>query len=347
MWDEREMTASRHLPPIGTARLAFVGDMMLGRKVSQQLVAGRHPVAFWGDVRPHCLAADAVIGNLESPISTTDRRWRGIKSFRFCADPRAVEILAAGNVKCVSLANNHILDCAQEGLADTRSHLAKAGIAHAGAGMDIAEASAPTMFRAGALNVGFVSITNTMWPFRAGTAKPGTWFMPIRTNRATLEWLGALAAALRERGADILVLSVHWGPNLRPWPPRRYRRFARAVIDLGFDIVHGHSAHLLQAVEFHGPGLILYDTGDFIEDFWVFPGIRTDRSCLFVVEYAGNRPPSLRLLPVSLTPGAVNLARGSEADAILQTMTRRSRRYAVNLVRDGAMLIATAPGCAR
>jgi poly-gamma-glutamate synthesis protein (capsule biosynthesis protein) len=331
------------LSPVGPVRLAFVGDLMLGRKVSAQLVAGKPPAAFWGDVRLQCLACDAVIGNLEAPITATERRWRGIKSFRFCADPRAVEILAAGNVKCVSLANNHILDCAHEGLIDTRRHLAKAGIACAGAGKNFSEAMAPAVFRARNLNVGFVSITNTMWPFAARAAKPGSAFVPIRTNRATLDLLDARVAELRKRGADLLILSVHWGPNLRPWPPRRYRRFAHAMIELGFDIVHGHSAHLLQAVEFYRTGLILYDTGDFIEDFWVFPGIRTDRSCLFIVEYAGARPPSLRLLPVSLTPGEVNIARGHEAESILQTMLRRSRRHAVSFTRDGDTLLATAP----
>ena len=74
-------------------------------------------------------------------------------------------------------------------------------------------------------------------------------------------------------GAEIIVLSVHWGPNYRWWPPHRYRRFAREAVNLGVDIVHGHSAHVLQAVEFHGNGLILYDTGDYMEDFLRRTGI--------------------------------------------------------------------------
>lgn len=337
------MTASEPEPPAITLRLAFVGDLMLGRKVAAQLRAGKPPAAFWGDVRPHCLACDAVIGNLEAPITATARRWRGIKSFRFRADPRAVEILLAGNVQCVSLANNHILDCALEGLIDTRRHLAEAGIAHAGAGANLAEAMAPAIFRANGVRVGFVSITNTMWPFAARATKPGSCFLPIRTAHATLERLGGLAAELRRHGAAVVILSVHWGPNLRPWLPLRYRRFARAMIEAGFDIVHGHSAHLTQAVEFHRSGVILYDTGDFIEDFWVFPGIRTDRSCLFVVEYAGARPPSLKLVPVRLTPGTVNLAAGAEAAAIRASMLRRCEGFAVSLVRDRDGLVATAP----
>jgi hypothetical protein len=48
-----------------TAQIAFVGDLMLARKVSAALQAGRLPEAFWGDLRPRLSAADAVIGNLE------------------------------------------------------------------------------------------------------------------------------------------------------------------------------------------------------------------------------------------------------------------------------------------
>lgn len=336
------MTVADTAPSTAPAatRLAFIGDLMLARKVSAQLSAGRAPEAFWGDVRPHCLAADAVIGNLECPITSTTRRWNRWKAFRFCADPRAVEILAAGNVRCVALANNHALDCTEEGLADTRRHLAAAGIAHAGAGRDMVEAREPALFRAGPVSVGFASVTNTMRSFAAGPTHAGTCYLPIRTDAATLTLIGSLAASLRRSGAEVLVLSVHWGPNLRPWPPRRYRKFARRAIELGFDIVHGHSAHILQALEFHAGGIILYDTGEFIDDYWVFPGIRTDRSFLFVVEFRAGFAPTLKLVPVTITPGLVSLANGEEAAAIRHAMRRRCRRFAVELIDDGNILIA-------
>jgi poly-gamma-glutamate synthesis protein (capsule biosynthesis protein) len=49
-------------------------------------------------------------------------------------------------------------------------------------------------------------------------------------------------------------------------PPERFRAFARWLIDRGFDVVHGHSAHVFQGVEAYDGGLILYDTGDFVDD---------------------------------------------------------------------------------
>ena len=166
-------------------------------------------------------------------------------------------------MRCVSLANNHMLDCTETGLLDTLSCLDAAGIAHAGAGVDLKAAVRPACFRAGALTIGMASITNQMRAFAAGAERAGTLFVKIAPSRESAALLDHLVMFLRGRGAEFLVLSVHWGPNLRPWPPRAYRAFARMAIEAGFDLVHGHSAHILQAVEFHESGLILYDTGDF------------------------------------------------------------------------------------
>lgn len=323
------------------AQLIFGGDMMIARGVTAQLAADKKPEAFWGNVRPRLLAADAVIANLECPITTTAERYhRGFKVFRFRADPGVIDILKAGNVQCVALANNHTLDCNAIGMFDTLGALDAAGIAHSGAAGNLLQALEPALFTAGGMKIGFVSITNTMTPFAAGAAKPGTAFLKIRTDGPTRALLGTIAQSLRRSGAELLVLSVHWGPNFRTWPPHSYRRFARMAVELGFHIVHGHSAHFFQALEFHGSGLILYDTGDFLDDFWVFPGLRTDWSFLFEVELALGKAPTLKLTPVRLKPGEVNFAEGREAAAITDTMLRRCRNFPVEFNRDGDVLVA-------
>ncbi len=297
--------------------IAFVGDLMLGRQVSAA-AATHAPESFWGDTLPMLRAADAVMGNLESPITARGREWRRCwKAFRFRADPRVVELLKAGNLRFVSLANNHMLDQEGEGLLDTLAHLDAAGIAHAGAGRNSAEALRPALFDIGGLRVGVLSLTDNMPEFAAGPDRPGTNYIRIRTDHATLGLIALLVGGLRRAGAALIVLSAHWGPNLRPWPPARFRAFARAVVDLGVDVFHGHSAHLLQGFELRSGRLILYDTGDFLDDYWVFPFVRTDRSCLFLGEFVDGRLAHLRIVPVILTPGQVHRAMGDEGHRIV------------------------------
>src|SRR5215470_15345067 len=255
---------------------AFVGDLMLGRRVNAA-ACGLAPEAFWGDVLPLLRSADAVFANLECPITLAARPWdRCWKAFRFRAEPRMAGVLKAGNIRFVSLANNHMLDFDADGLADTIRHLEHAGIAYAGAGRDSAEAMRPAMLEISGLAIGVLAITDNMPEFAAGPNRPGTNYMRIRDDHATLGLIALQIEDMRRRGAQAIFLSSHWGPNLRPWPSSRFRRFARAVRDLGIDVFHGHSAHLLQGVEVSGGRVILYDTGDFLDDYWVFPGIRTD-----------------------------------------------------------------------
>jgi poly-gamma-glutamate synthesis protein (capsule biosynthesis protein) len=288
-----------------------------------------------------------MIGNLEGPVTAHRTKWHGMKAFYFRGDPEAaIPALREGNYRCLALANNHMLDFDDQGLLDTRRHLAEAGIAFAGAGADAREADAPALFAAGGLKVGFISITNTVRSFAARPDRPGTNYWKIRTDRQTLGRIGGHVDELRRRGADIVVLSIHWGPNYRWWPPQRYRRFARQAIEIGVDIVHGHSAHVLQAVEFHRHGLILYDTGDYMEDFLAGPGFRSDRSFLFLVEVSPGQAPALCMTPVSLTRAEVNVARGAEADTIRRQMIERCRGYAVAIGEEDGDLVARPPGVA-
>ena len=308
--------------------LGFVGDLMLGRGVSAALPSSA-PDSFWGDVLPILHSADAVLGNLECPITIQQTEWKRCwKAFRFRADPHAVDVLRTGNIRFVTLANNHILDFETNGLLDTLQHLQGAGIAHAGAGRDSLEALRPAVFEVNGLRIGVIAMTDNMREFAARPDSAGTNFMRIRCDHMTLGLIASELAALRKDGVQIVVLSAHWGCNLRPWPSYRFQAFARAVVDLGVDVFHGHSAHLLHGIERRGNGIILYDTGDFLDDYWVFPFVRTDRSCLFLIDIVGGRVDRIRLVPVMLFPGRVQLARGRHAQIIAARMLRSSLAFA-------------------
>lgn len=304
--------------------LAFVGDVMLGRMVDETL-ASRPASSVWGSTLPILRGADAVFANLECALTAFRRPWRRTrKVYHFRADPRAVEALQAANIRCVSLANNHILDFETEGLIDTLRHLDDAGIAHAGAGATLAKARAPALVAVGELQIGLIALTDNEPPFAAAPDRPGTWHAAIGEDPALVDLLAEQVVELRVRGADLVVLSLHWGPNMATCPPSPFRAFAKAVVDRGVDIVHGHSAHVFQGIEAHGRRLVFYDTGDFLNDYAVDPLLRNDWSFVFLVEVDREGPLRLALVPVRLNPGRVDLAQGAERRAILDRMQRLS-----------------------
>lgn len=320
-------------------RLGFVGDIMLARELN--FVLDEHPPDWvWGDVLPEMAACDAVLGNLECPITEHLRRWRfGVtKAFHFRARPRAVDCLRMGNVRAVNLANNHMLDHGVQGLADTLRFLDAGGIAHCGAGLDAAGAAEPAVFTAGGVKVGMLGVTDNVPEFGARANRPGTLMRRIGPDRPLVAELTARIDRLRAEGAALVILSLHWGPNFRVHPPERFRAFAHAMIERGVDIVHGHSAHITQAVEVYRDRPILYDTGDFISDYWRFPGHRNLWSFFFRVTVEGVRPTGLELLPVTLEGGSVRRAQGAAADGVIGRMLGLCQRTSAALSRDGDRL---------
>src|SRR5205814_4772428 len=98
------------------------------------------PLYFAG-IRPIFEQADLALVNLECPL--TDRGEKLAKNFNFRARPELVQILTAGRVDGVTLANNHLKDYGDTGVLDTIATLDRAGIRHFGAGKNLAAARRP------------------------------------------------------------------------------------------------------------------------------------------------------------------------------------------------------------
>lgn len=312
-------------PSAGRADIILLGDVMLGRGVDAEWRAGKPAEAFWGSVLPVLRDGDGVFANLECAITTHAARWsRTPKVFHFRASPGTTAILRAAKIRWVSLANNHSLDFEPEGLLDTIEHLDEAGIAHAGAGRDRAAAMAPSLVTVGGLRIGLIALTDNEAPFAATDARPGTWYTPIATTDAVLAPIAERIASLRQSGAMLVIVSLHWGPNMVVEPPPHHRAFAHALIGLGADLVHGHSAHLVQGVELWRGRPVLYDTGDVLDDYAVDPVLRNDHGMLFRLGVDADGPVMLTMLPLRLSFAAVDLAEGETARTICARMQRLS-----------------------
>ena len=319
--------------------VALVGDVMLGRGVNEALREVR-PEEPWGNALPVLEEADLRIVNLECAVTEHRRPWtRTSKVFHFRADPASVEVLRAARIDACSLANNHTLDFEERGLLDTLAHLGTAGVRYAGAGRNREEAERPALLAAGAERVALVAFTDNEPPFAAGPGKPGTNYLPVSLNPEVLRRVEAAVAAARQAGAETVVFSNHWGPNMVERPSDLFRRFARAVVDRGADVYYGHSAHIFQGVEIYHGKPILYDTGDFIDDYAVDPRLRNDRSFLFRVCVEGGEFRRLELFPVTLPYARVDLARGDEREAILDRMEDLSAEMGTAFARHEDRLV--------
>ncbi len=319
-------------------RIGFAGDVMLGRYVNETWADGA-PAGVWGSTLDRLRGLDGLVLNLECCVSDSDERWPD-KTYYFRADPEfAVPALQAAGTSAVALANNHVLDYRERGLVDTRTHLGEAGVAHAGAGPDREAALAPAVTEVGGLTVAVISLTDQFGPYAATETDPGTAYARLeRDDSTTRSLVQDTLDRARAHDPDLVVASLHWGPNWETAPPSEQEAFARWLVDRGVDVVHGHSAHVLQGVETYRGRPIVYDAGDFVDDYVHKEDLHNKRSALFELVVADGQLAALRVVPIEIDEKAAHLARGSVAAWVRETVRTRSEPFGTTAERDGTGL---------
>jgi poly-gamma-glutamate synthesis protein (capsule biosynthesis protein) len=310
-----------------TVTIALAGDTMLGRKVGDVLRADPAARLVSPEVAEVVATADAFVLNLECCISDRGARFRDpAKPFFFRAPPIAAERLAELGVDAVTLANNHALDYGPRALLDTLDHLQAAGIAAVGAGPDEDTARAPMILPCGALRLRLVGFSDHPAYFAAGPARPGIAYADLRSGLG--DWIRAAVRPAAD--ADLAVVTPHWGPNMVPEPVPHVRRAARELVSAGAALVAGHSAHV-----FHGvaPG-VLFDVGDFLDDYAVDRALRNDLGLLWLVELDRGGVKRIRAMPLGLDYCFTRRASAAEEDWIVGRLCRLCAPFGTEVYRS-------------
>ena len=353
--------------------LFLCGDVMLGRGIDQTLprsclptlhepgatsaldyleLAERvhgpiaRPRAFgdvWGDALELLAseAPDARIVNLETSVTTSETPEPKRVNYRM--HPGNVPALTAAGIDCCALANNHVRDWGTAGLLETLDTLARAGIAVAGAGRDVASARAPAVLATsgpGRVLVFAFGTTDSGIPreWAAGTTSPGVHLLEDPGPEA-LAAIARLVHSAKQTG-DLAVASVHWGPNWGYEVPRSRRRFAHGLIEeAGIDVVHGHSSHHPMGIEVHRARPILYGCGDFLNDYEGISGYEEYRGDLVLMYFPSFEAGNGRLIRLRMRPLQIrnfSLRRPSVADLswLHARLDRECRRFGRGLRPD-------------
>jgi poly-gamma-glutamate capsule biosynthesis protein CapA/YwtB (metallophosphatase superfamily) len=211
-----------------------------------------------GAVREYLSGADLTLANFENPV-IRDAVYHP-DATTFTGDLRLMPVLDQAGMDGVTLGNNHILDAGTTGLNETMRHLDDAGIAHAGAGMDLAEARKPMVFDLRGTKVGVLSyldVPSYDWAWATQTA-PGT--APLLENVMEED-----IKRLRPR-VDLILVMPHWGKEYIATPEPQQVDLAHTALDAGADLVIGDHAHWPKGIELYEGKPIFYGVGNFLFD---------------------------------------------------------------------------------
>ncbi len=350
------------------------GDVMTGRGIDQVLPAPCDPVLYESYVktaRGYVYLAERVHGPIPQPVDPSyvwgvaldelartrpDLRIINLetaitrsedylpKGINYRMSPENAACLAAAEVDCCVLANNHVLDWGPAGLFDTLATLDRLRIKRVGAGVELAEASTPAIFETGdggrVLVFALATPTSgTPLSWAAARARPGVNVLADLTPASARHVADDIAGMKRPQ--DVAVVSIHWGPNWGESISAAERQFAHALIeDAGVSVVHGHSSHHPKAVEVHRGRIILYGCGDFLNDYEGIRGHEAFRGDLRLMYFANIDPANgdvtaLEIVPLQARRFSLVYPSGEDMEWLCAALDRQSRRFGASL-RQGS-----------
>jgi len=228
--------------------ISVIGDVILGQDERFGNFADYYqrygPQYFFSGVKDILAKDTLTIANLEGTLTKSrekiDKSHQGNRAFWFKGEPAYTEILQAGSVEAVNLANNHSLDYGAEGLKDTITHLKKVGITCFG------EEQTATYGKVGLIGA------NVLGPVEQGT--------DISVLKKKLK---KQIENLREK-VPIVVVYFHWGTEYQTKVDKQQKELAHFAVDQGAKLVVGSHPHVLQEIEQYKGATIVYSLGNFV-----------------------------------------------------------------------------------
>ncbi|WP_131735626.1 CapA family protein [Actinomadura roseirufa] len=238
--------------------IAFGGDTHFEGSLRSRLAS---PKTALGPVATTLRAADLAMVNLETAITTGGTRAPG-KEFTFRAPATAFTALKAAGVDVTSMANNHGMDYMEGGLRDSLAAIKRTGFPVVGIGRNADEAYRARRFTVKGNRVAVVGATqvlddNLIEAWTATDTKGGL---------ASAKNIPRMVQAVKDarKGADVVIVHLHWGQELNACPLPRQQELARQLTAAGADIVVGGHAHVPLGGGFMDGKYVHYGMGNFV-----------------------------------------------------------------------------------
>lgn len=254
-------------PEPRTFTLVGTGDVLLHERLWRQAErdaaqTGNGVLDFTpqlANIAPIVSDADLAICHLEVPLAPADGPYEGYPTFS--GPPQVVSALDATGYDACSTASNHTFDQGAGGVTRTLDALDAAGIAHAGSARTPSEAEQTTMLDVetteGPVKVGLLSYT---YGFN-GIPYPAS--ETFWANEIDEQEILADAATARQRGAEVVVVALHWGTEYDHDPNSQQAEVAPRLIGApDIDLLLGHHAHVVQPIENIGGKWVVYGMGN-------------------------------------------------------------------------------------
>lgn len=229
-------------------KLLITGDLAICQpfNVSEQIGSGIMKMFSDSDIN---------IVNLEAPVTTHGTKILKTGPNLKSHEESTLKALKKLKVSVVTLANNHILDYDEQGVADTLQFCRDHDFQTVGAGEDLAEASRTLFLEREEGRVAVINFAENEWA-SATVTSAGAHPMDIIDNSRKIK-------EVREK-ADYVIVIIHGGHEYYNLPSPRMQKQYRYYADQGADLVVAHHTHCISGHEIYNGVPIFYSLGNFL-----------------------------------------------------------------------------------
>ena len=265
-WDELDDGALAEAEPEQPVRLtlSFSGDLLIHSPVFERALAEGGGAAYdfvplLREIRPFVARADLAFCHLEVPMGA------GLPSGYplFNSPPELASAIHATGWDACDTASNHSLDKGAEGIQATLEALDEAGVRHTGSAESAREARRLLILEAGGARVAYLAYTSDT----NGNPMPS----PHAVNLIDRDRILSDANRARRRGADAVIVNIHWGATATPEyvssPSRRQRTLAAFLTaEKAITAVVGQGPHVVQPIKSINGKPVVYSEGNLISN---------------------------------------------------------------------------------
>jgi poly-gamma-glutamate capsule biosynthesis protein CapA/YwtB (metallophosphatase superfamily) len=234
----------------------IIGGDVCPTERDQSLFKEGNAAKIFNDLLGEFATADLAVVNLEFPLIEEPSPIR--KTGPVLAAPsECVRGLVSSHIKCVGLANNHILDHGARGVENTLRVCSTAGLLTFGAGQTRDEAGRILVVKVGNLRLGLLAIAEQEWSIATENSPGANPLDPIHFVRTIQKSRGSY---------DFLIVLLHSGIEQYTFPTPRQMETSRFIIEQGARMVICQHSHCAGCYESYQNGHIIYGQGNLIFD---------------------------------------------------------------------------------
>lgn len=259
--------------------------------------------------------SDFVVGNLEFVLTNVPNPIQKAGPV-LTGKIKCVNVLKNANFKLLSLANNHIKDCGEKGVASTLEACENFHISTLGAAENLQKAKLPYITTINNLKVGFIAFAEQEFN-TASKTESGANFLDPFEDLDLIEKTKALV--------DYLIILYHGGAEYYTYPSPLLKKKCRKFIDKGADLVTCQHSHCVGTVDDYKNKKIIYGQGNSVFGYREKCPSWNEGLVIDLIWKDGLKTPELQLVPIVATKSGIQKMNETSASELLSVVAEKSK----------------------